>query len=263
MQDRKEPSLGSMVPSRDDASERIGQSRPNAKPQPQKPAAPQRPRPTVSSAAPAKSSPLVPFALLLALTGLGLAGFSYWQLLLTQQQAAQAEKRISELEQRLALSDDESTQSVAALQANLKEARDSLKSAETEIRKLWDTRNVNRQGIADNEKALNSLKTTLSKTTKDASAAQSLAKSQADKLKAVSADVALQSEKVSLVSDASDAQQKQVRDALDRLSRLDSTLSKLQTKITNHDEAIRAIDAYRLSTNRELLDIKRKLGLVQ
>ncbi len=254
--------MGTMVPSRDDFNERIGQpkARPQAQKAAQKPAAPQRPR---TATAPAKSSPLVPLALLLALTGLGLAGFAYWQLLITQQQAAQAEKRIGELEQRLALSDDESTQSVAALQANLKESRESLKTAEIEIRKLWDARKATKQDVADNEKALNALKSSLSKTSKQASEAQSLAKSQADKLKAVSSDVALQAEKVALVGDSSDAQQKQLRDALDRLTRLDSSLSKLQSKMNNHDEAIKAIDAYRLTTNRELLEIKRKLGLVQ
>lgn len=70
-----------------------------------------------------KSSPLLPLALLLALTGLGLAGYSYWQLSIAQQQASTTEKRLAILESRLALADDESTQSVATLQASLREAR--------------------------------------------------------------------------------------------------------------------------------------------
>src|SRR5690606_25375675 len=75
-------------------------------------------------------SKLAPFAFLLAITGLGLAGYAYWQLLESQKTTEAALVRIADLESRLALTGDESEASMAALQAK-------LKWADSEIRKLW------------------------------------------------------------------------------------------------------------------------------
>ncbi|WP_439135813.1 hypothetical protein [Pseudomaricurvus sp.] len=222
-----------------------------------------RPAPVSSSRGQAKS-PLVPFALILALTGLGLAGFSYWQLVKVQHQASGAEKRIEELEQRLALSDDESTQSVTTLQANLRETRKQLDTAESEIRKLWDTRNVNKKGIADNKAQLASVEKSAKSASSAAASANKLAKSQESNWKALSDNISLQGEQLNVLSDATDSQKKQMRELIDKANKVDSQMQQLKTdlarRVKRNEDAIEAIDAYRRTVNRDILDLKRQLN---
>ncbi|MCR6650806.1 MAG: hypothetical protein NVV73_04570 [Cellvibrionaceae bacterium] len=97
-------------------------------------------------------SPLGPLALLLALAAEDLIGFVYFQLQETQGALQQtrnaltsAEVRVKDLKSRLMLSDDESTQSMSVLQANIKENT-------AEIRKFWGVANDrNRKAIAQLE----------------------------------------------------------------------------------------------------------------
>lgn len=269
--ERKEPTLSGGAPSTgDDGLSRGGNEAPTGANTTNKAAAsnkattPQRKRPTPVSAMQAKSSPLVPLALILSLTGLGLAGFSYWQLLKAQQQVSSAELRIVSLEQRLTLSDDESTQSVTVLQSNLRSARDELKVAQSEIRKLWDTRNVNKKAIAANKQQVASVAKGVKTAAKQASDAHSLAKSQSESLGRLSSDIALQTEQLSMVSDLSDGQQKRLRELVDKANRADSQLIEIRSNLTKrvktNEEAIAAIDNYRRSVNRDILDIKRQLN---
>ncbi|MAZ86864.1 MAG: hypothetical protein CL693_04425 [Cellvibrionaceae bacterium] len=268
--ERKEPTLSGGAPSAgDDGLSRGGNDGSNnantaKKAAASKATAPQRKRPTPVSAMQAKSSPLVPLALILSLTGLGLAGFSYWQLLKAQQQVSSAELRIVSLEQRLTLSDDESSQSVTVLQSNLRSARDELKVAQSEIRKLWDTRNVNKKAIAANKKEVAGVVKSVKAAAKQAVDAQTLAKSQSENLGRLSSDIALQTEQLSMVSDLSDNQQKRLRELIDKANRADSQLTEIRSSLTKrvktNEEAIAAIDNYRRSVNRDILDIKRQLN---
>lgn len=224
-----------------------------------------RPRPApVSSSRGQAKSPLVPFALILALTGLGLAGFSYWQLVKVQHQASAAEKRIVELEQRLALSDDESSQSVTALQANLRETRKQLDVANNEIRKLWDTRNVNKKGIADNKAQLAAVAKSAKSASSAAASATKLAQSQEKNWKALSDNFSLQGEQLNLLSDATDSQKKQMRELIDQANKVDAQMKQLKTdlagRVKRNEDAIEAIDAYRRTVNRDILDLKRQLN---
>ena len=256
--ERKEPTLTGMAPTAEENPNRGTQAAPKRS------AAPQRKRPTPVSAQQAKPSPLVPLALILALTGLGLAGFSYWQLLKAQQQVSSAEGRLLELEKRLTLSDDESTQSVSVLQANVREARDELKLAHTEIRKLWDTRNVNRKAISENKKQLASVAKSAKSAAQNASDAKAQATSQAKELTAMSSDLALQTEQLSLATDMADSQQKRLRELVDQANRADTQLKQIKVdllkRVKSNEEAIEAIDNYRRSVNRDILEIKRQLN---
>lgn len=260
--ERKEPTLTGMAPPATDES--LSSNKNSTAAPAKKAAAPQRKRPTPVSAIQAKSSPLVPLALILALTGLGLAGFSYWQLLMAQQQVSSAEGRILELEKRLTLSDDESSQSVTVLQSRLRSASDELKVAQTEIRKLWDTRNVNKKAISDNKKQLASAVKSSKAGSSKATEAIALAQSQSKELSRVSSDVALQTEQLSMVSDMSDNQQKRLRELTDRVAKADGQLKQLKSdlskRVKTNEEAIEAIDNYRRSVNRDILEIKRKLN---
>jgi predicted nucleic acid-binding Zn-ribbon protein len=203
-----------------------------------------------------KSSPLAPFALLLALTGLGLAGFVYWQFMQTQQQLIAADARLLELEKKLELSDDESSQSVTALRAK-------LKWADSEIRKLWGVaHDRNRKAIADNKNKVAKLEKSLASVKNTSSAAKKLADGQAKTLAAVKAETkTLAGQSSKAVSDAA-AAQKQLRELVDKANRIDQQLvnlkSDLLTRVKDNEEAIEAIDAYRRTINRDILQLKQK-----
>ncbi len=65
-------------------------------------------------------SSLLWLALLVALLASAACGYLYWQFSATQQIIAQQQGRLVELENKLLLSDDESTQSLTVLTANVK-----------------------------------------------------------------------------------------------------------------------------------------------
>lgn len=273
--ERKEPSLSGLGSARDEPE--VSTPRNNSsKAAPRQAATPSRaeyrdeapPRHRAQPAtAPAATtrSPLVPFALVLALVGLGLAGFSYWQLIQVQQQASTADKRLVELEQRLALSDDEATQSVSTLQANLRETRQQLDAANLEIRKLWDARNTNRTAIGENKTQITAAAKAAQSAGSAAAEAKKLAQAQDSTLKTLSSNVALQSEQVGLLNDAANAQKKQLREAIDKANAADAQVKQLRsdlaTRVKRSEDAIEAIDAHRVTVNREILELKRRLSV--
>lgn len=237
-QERKEPTI-SLRPAQDEITERQ-RSTPTAG---RKPATgtPVSSRPVVVK------SKLAPFALLLALTALGLAGFVYWQFTLTQQSLALAEKRIVDLEGQLALTGDESSASMAAMQAK-------LKWADSEIRKLWGVSyDTNRKKITANEDSISAL-------TKKANSMQSkvdkAVKSTSVEVKAVSDLVAAQSSSLTSVEKQQGNLQTQMQALIDRLNLMESELKQSDSRIKTNEQAIEAIDAFRRSVNKDLLQLK-------
>src|SRR5690554_271239 len=106
--ERKEPTLSghASVPERDE---------PIARRAPVDTARPPRPQaPTTAAATPASSGsgPLTIIALLLALAGVAIGGFFGWKLTEAQAQLQQADARITDLEGRLSVTSDESSQSL-------------------------------------------------------------------------------------------------------------------------------------------------------
>lgn len=266
--DRKEPTFSPI--SQDEAAappstrERVSAPGGSGTDKAQQTATTQRKRPQPVSSPLIKTSPLIPLALLLALTGLGLAAVSYWQLLIAQQQVSLAEKRIASLEGRLQLSDSESTQSVTVLQASLRETKDSLELAHNEIRKLWDTRNVNKKAIAANERQLVALQKTADSASASANAAKKLAEEQQKASRTLSSNLALQAEQLALFSDQSTAQQRNVTQMMELSAKLEADLKQLRTqlntRVKSNEEAIQAIDGFRRQVNREILEMKQRLG---
>lgn len=211
-----------------------------------------RPPPTPVSARPVVvRSPLGPLALIFTLLVGLFAGFTYWSQ--TQNKQAQqqmlaqlrlAEGRVSELEKRLMLSDDESTQSLTVIQAKVKEN-------EAEVRKLW--------GVAydRNRKAIIGLDESVDKLQKSLTALDGRTKKSLDEVIG----------EVSVVSELVEAQQSAINKA-DQVYRaqqasysqlqqkLESLENDLRKKVLTNEEAIKAIDAFRLQVNRELLKLK-------
>lgn len=209
-----------------------------------------------SKPAPSGGSGLAMVALVLACLGVLGGCYAGWQLLEVNKQLADANSRLLGLEQQLTLTGDESTQSLAALQANLKQAGKKIDTNESEIRKLWDTRNVNKRAIADNTDAL-------AASTK-AQAAE--LKSLQDKLAALDKSLTSVNQKLTPLSNSvgDHAQElaglKKQLTSLDKAAKQLSTLESLNSRVRSNEEAIEAIDAYRLNINRQLVELQQKLA---
>jgi chromosome segregation ATPase len=249
MSERREPTISTLPLDKDETARARGPVATSAKP---------APPPPVSARPVVVRSPLGPLALLLALAAVCFAGYVFWQLQQAQQSMkvtaaslSAAEARVTELEQRLSLSDDESTQSITVLQANIKENT-------AEIRKLWGvTNDRNRKSIeqleakaAALEKSLggvdDKIKTGLGAVTGELTGELKVLSDlvEAHQTSIQSADQAVKSQAQSLAA---------ANKKLEQLEQLDAELRK---KVEAHEEAIKAVDAFRLQVNRELLKLK-------
>lgn len=241
MNDRHEPTISSLPSDRDEQ----GVARPPRAPQGQRKPPPVADRPKQGG------SKLAVVALLAALLALALAGFLYKQLQESQQQLQasntqiiQSERRIADLEGRLRLADNESTQSLTVLQANIKENS-------AEIRKLW--------GVANdrNRKAIDQLKADAAKLQETVASLDAGLKQQvtevAGEVKVLSDLMEGQQSIVARADRAVSSQTETLKELSEKLSALDSDLRK---RVGSNEEAIKAIDAFRLQINREMLQLK-------
>ena len=196
--------------------------------------------------------------LMVLVAGLVIAGWfiaNQHQLLGEQQRVlAEAEQRIAALENRLGATETAMTGSGVDTQAK-------IGLWEDEIRKLWVIGNErNKKWIKDNERALGKqgkIIQTLETGNRDLKAAvgrheTAFAQQQAiiDQLTGVE----LQLE--SLI--------KAQRDLVDKVNASRQTVASLQgglvNRVKDNEQAVAAIDAYRLQLNTRLADIERRLG---
>ncbi len=199
------------------------------------------------------------FALLIALGAGGVAGYFGWQLMESQKQLSSADARITELENRLSITSDESSQSLTQVDAK-------LKWADSEIRKLWGVSNdINRKAIAGNTEKINGLTKDLAAVKKTASDAKTTAAGVQNQITASKASVDSAVAKIDSAVTGLAEQRKRLQDLTEQLDRTEAQLASLRTleqKVRTNEEAIAAIDAYRRTLNRDLLQIKQQLGLV-
>lgn len=147
MSERKEPTVSSVLDSKLDNKEELSERRARA--------AQQMRRSSTSAAAstaqrPVKnngSSGFMWFVFLITLCVAGAVGYALWQLDVSQKVMKDQRLRIVQLENKLAISDDSATQSLASVSAQVRELNSRAIQADSEIAKLWATRNVNRDGI--------------------------------------------------------------------------------------------------------------------
>ncbi len=250
MTERREPTISHLSES-DKASSQAGKAQSRSSSGRAKPASAQsRPAP-VSHRPVVVRSPLGPFALVIALIGLAIGGFLYWQLMLTTDTLNQTQKelkaataRVSNLEQRLSLSDDESTQSITVVQAKVKENA-------SEIRKLWGVSyDTNRKTIDTLGKSFKKIQASIGSQTKQVKTALGNLDTELQILK----DVSEGQQSVVARADQWMNQQKGAMDSV--LKRVDTLDSLVNKRIKNNEEAIKAIDAFRVQVNRELITLK-------
>lgn len=209
-----------------------------------------RPQP-VSSRPVIVRSPVAPFALVVALISLGLAGFIFWQgyeadrtLKATKAQLDSALGRVSELEQRLMLSDDESTQSLTVVQAKVKENA-------SEVRKLWGVSNdKNKKAITGLSEQLNALKKSTGASDSGLQGSLSDVSAELQILK----DLTQGQQTVIAKADKwMGSQTDSLKAVSGRLNKLDKQVNK---RLKENEEAIKSIDAFRVQINRELIKLK-------
>ena len=238
MNERREPVISGIRPERDEIARHQQRAGPTSG---------SGGRPPVSSRPPeVVKSKLAPFAFIFAFVGIGLAGYAYWQLTLSQQELATAETRLEDIEGRLKAIDDASSASLSTL-------KESSKENFSEIDKLWATRNVNKNAIAEN-------KAEIEKIAKNTNGLE--AKLQG-KINSAVADVKLMNELVEAQQGAMDSidrkyqqQMAQVQALSDKVVELEAVKTEYQRRIQSLEQAIEANDAFRRQVTQDLLRIK-------
>jgi chromosome segregation ATPase len=87
------------------------------------------------------------FVFLITLCVGGAAAYALWQLEQAQKIMKDKRFRSVQLENKLAISDDSATQSLESVSAQVRELNSQSIQTNSEVTKLWATRNVNRDGI--------------------------------------------------------------------------------------------------------------------
>jgi chromosome segregation ATPase len=163
-----------------------------------------------------------------------------------------ANHRLEQLEERLHLTDETMSQSGDEVQSEMGLWKD-------EIRKLWDVSNKrNRTWIQDNQATLKKQAATLSGVQAELRDIRSAVSNHdkafdqqtqmLDKLTAI--EIQLQS----MVA--------RQRSLVDGVNGLKQTAANLQTRVQSNEQAIEAIDAYRVQMNRRLVDISKRLDTI-
>ncbi len=259
--ERREPTLstGGMSEPPESASRR---QQPQAHDQdddlpPARPARKPTPQSTPAYApAPAQTSSVPAIALVIALVAAGGAGFLGWQLFQAQAKLQQADTRIQGLEQQLSLTSEESSASVVTLQSN-------LKKLDAEARRIATLAEENRKAIAANvektaavgrdaanaQKLGTDAKTGLGSLKQEVGANKTEADAAAAKIDGMSTSVSKQTQSV-----------QNMKEQLDKMELELTALDSLAARIRSNEDAISAIDEFRRSTNREILQIKQQMG---
>ena len=267
-------------------------------------------RPVQQTVVTKSNSGMVFFVLLVALIALGGAAYSVWQLQQAHSTIVNQQERIAELEKKLTVSDDASSQSITSLAANFLALNDDVKLSLTEIDKLWATRNVNKKAISDNaeklttideqlsstrndlsntDKAITGLQTTTKQLDEDAKTLDGKLADVIEKTAAQTATLSTVSEKIAALETGNTELERLAQNLKTQTSQQEITLQSLRERVAasasnanaqvsaataaqinqltaqvrDNQDAIRAIDAFRITVNRELLLLKQRAPAAQ
>ncbi|BCD97561.1 hypothetical protein [Marinagarivorans cellulosilyticus] len=198
-------------------------------------------------------SPLAPLALVASIVSLGFVGLLFWQVTTLDderknliQQLGSADARIAELEQKLTVTGDASEQSLTTLGAGVKTLDADVKENSSEIRKLWGVAyDRNRKAIEENKKTVE----TVEKAVANLKAAQ-----QKDQ-KALQAAIADLQGELAVLSEVQESQQSALSQSRNISAQLQALKTDLSSRVNANEEAIKAIDAFRLQVNRQILQM--------
>lgn len=265
MTDKEFSKLDPIVPESD---ERIGRGRPMAPNRSQVSSSGAagtkkgRGRSNNSRSAPKNGMWFWKFLVLLLMIGLGGLGYFFVE---QTEQFSTLQGRFNELEAKIVSTDESLNESGTALAVKLKDQGVTLDKHWSEIKKLWGVSNDrNRKNIEAQEKTL----ATQSKTIKNLQGSMSARKKEVSSLTGkldktsksldtvVNASLAAKLELNDLV-----VQSQQVTDKTSKLEiSLDGLKQNLNARVADNEEAINAIDAYRLQVNRDIQLLKQQLS---
>ncbi|WP_020208400.1 hypothetical protein [Gilvimarinus chinensis] len=263
--ERKEPTLSGIVPERDDDSlDKVAPQAERPQASSKSGASRRRTPPPPPPASNGGASFLAIFALVLAIGSLGYGGYLTWKFTEAQKELVAAQNRVTNLEARLDLNSNESSETVD-------EIRDKLDWADSEIRKLWGvSHDTNRKKITANGDAIAALKKQLAATEKDAATARASANNikaelekrmaAMDKQLAASSAELQKSQRVLQDLAANGERLQSLSMDVQRVSQQLPGLKDLAARVKANEEAIAAIDAYRRSINRDILQLKQSMG---
>lgn len=258
--ERREPTLstGGMSEPTEAAARR---QQPQAHDDDLPPARPAARRPTPQStpayapvAAPSSSVPAI--ALVIALVAAGGAGFLGWQLFQAQAMLQKADIRIQGLEQQLSLTSEESSASVVTLQSN-------LKKQDTEVRRIAALVEESRKAIAANTEKTTAVARDLANAQKLGADAKAGVASLKQEVAANKTEADAAAAKIDGMSTSVSKQTQSVQNMKEQLDKMElelTALDSLAARIRSNEDAISAIDDFRRSTNREILQIKQQMG---
>ncbi|WP_086931008.1 hypothetical protein [Agarilytica rhodophyticola] len=245
MSERREPTISSYSPSKEDSPRQANMGNQRARPAQRSSAHSPAAKPV------AAKSTMAVFAFLIALVACCAAGYLYWQLMEAQKRQIISDQRIADLEGKFELSGDESEISTQAMQAK-------LKWADSEIRKLWGvSHDTNRKAIEVNKKNIASaLKTAKAASSSVDAKVQKATKDIIADLKLVSDLVDAQQSSLTTIEDDNAAIVKQAQLINDKLNSLETSKKEFERRIKTNEQAIEAIDAFRRNVNQQLLQLK-------
>ena len=184
---------------------------------------------------------------------LGWSGWLQFQLQNTGTVLSASQARITELEQKLSVTDESVNQSSVSMQVKIKDL-------DGEIRKLWDNvQKKNEQTLAAHQTQLAALDTSVKAAQAEVvKASQSLAAQQksVETMRAQLSKVEKTEATVELSKRKLDEQQVALESVTEKLNRISSEQEKLGQRISTNEEWVQSINNFRKQTNRELVNIK-------
>lgn len=267
MSQRKEPTVSSVL----DSKENVADRRPRvARQHTVRVAQPQR-----SEAE--SSSGFIWFTFLMAMVAIVGVSYMLWQLQLSQKTIEEQRFRIIQLEKKLTISDDTASQSLASVSAKVIELSKKAKLAASEIDKLWATRNINRKAIAENSDQLRALGGKQAEQKKQLATLLQLQKTVANVDESVkklaSKQTSLNTSLDAMTQSASEQElllqslRERVANQKEELALLAGQakigggavdkLAAFNTRLTNTEEVIKSLEAFRRTVNRDLRQLKQ------
>jgi uncharacterized coiled-coil protein SlyX len=202
------------------------------------------------------------FLVLILMCGLGGLGYFFIE---QTERLSQLQGRFDELEAKIVSTDESLNESGTALAVKLKDQGETLDKHWSEIKKLWGvSHDRNRKKIEAQEKTL----AAQSKTVKNLQASMSARKKEittltgkVDKASQSMETVVNSSLAANLEMNDLVGQSQQINDQVNNLEKsFESLKQNLNTRVADNEEAINAIDAYRLQVNRDIQLLKQQLA---
>jgi chromosome segregation ATPase len=260
--ERKEPTVSSVLNSKEELADRRARASLQHRSAVAARAA-NAPRPTVQSNS---SSGFVWFTFLITLIAVSGAAYALWQLQVTEKVIKDQSLRIVQLENKLALSDDSATQSLASVSAKVRELNAKSVESESEVAKLWAARKVNNTAIADSENKIAALEKTITKTATLNKIVNEI-KASVDELKSLKAALASTAQTVTEQDLLLQSVRERVANNTQSLQSLTQQQSKntsavtkindIDKRVKNTEGAITSFDAFRRTVNSDLLQLKQ------